>query len=167
MSEKKIDNLHLEKAVDEEVALGDEALAVAMDERIIWFMHFIKKQIMAESIDHEAITPPQFGLLYCLCHRGQTTMTTLSQEMHLTHGASTGMVDRLIKLKLVERMRSETDRRVVYVSITERGQELIERMRVRRHAILKNIIKSLTNEERKLFIKVNTLFKEKLDKYVE
>jgi DNA-binding MarR family transcriptional regulator len=63
--------------------------------------------------------------------------------MHLTHGASTGMVDRLIKLKLVDRVRSEEDRRVVYVSITDRGRELVERMRERRYSILKNIINSL------------------------
>ena len=94
-------------------------------------------------------------------------MSSLSQDMHLTHGASTGMVDRLIKLKLVDRVRSEEDRRVVYVSITDRGRELVERMRERRYSILKNIINSLTEEERKLFIKVNTLLKEKLDTYVE
>ena len=147
--------------------LEEQALVQALDERMIWFMHFMKKQILAESIDDEAITPPQFGLLYCLCIRGQTTMSALSQEMHLTHGASTGMVDRLIKLKLVERMRSEEDRRVVYVSITERGRELVERMRQRRHSILRNLIKSLTEEERQLVIQVDGIFKKKLDTYVE
>jgi hypothetical protein len=43
-----------------------QALVQALDDRMIWFMHFMKKQILAESIDDEAITPPQFGLLYCL-----------------------------------------------------------------------------------------------------
>ncbi len=162
MTEKKQKQLALSAKESEE-----QALVQALDDRMIWFMHFMKKQILAESIDDEAITPPQFGLLYCLCHKEQTTMSSLSQDMHLTHGASTGMVDRLIKLKLVDRMRSEEDRRVVYVSITDRGRELVERMRDRRHSILKNIINSLTEEERKLFIKVNTLLKEKLDTYVE
>lgn len=147
--------------------LEEQALVQALDERMIWFMHFMKKQILAESIDDEAITPPQFGLLYCLCIKGQTTMSALSQDMHLTHGASTGMVDRLIKLKLVERTRSEEDRRVVYVSITERGRELVERMRQRRHSILKNIIKSLTEEELQLVLQVDGILKKKLDTYVE
>lgn len=142
--------------------LGDDYLAEVLDEGIISLMHFIKSQFLAESIDNELITPPQFGLLYCLHQRGQTTMSELSQEMHLTHGASTGMVDRLVKLKLVERQRSEEDRRVVYVSISSRGQELIERMRARRHTILKKIIHGLSHEERRLFLKVNTLFKEKI-----
>ena len=151
---------------EKDMDLGDEHLVQVVDEGIIGMMYFIKNQIMEESIDNELVTPPQFGLLHCLHMNGQTTMSALSQQMHLTHGASTGMVDRLVKLKLVERKRSEEDRRVVYVTISERGLNLIERMRQRRHAILKNIIKGLKPEERRLFLKVHALFKEKL-KHVE
>lgn len=142
--------------------LEDEDLVQMLDEGIILLLQFIKSQILAESINNEPITPPQFGLLYCLHQRGQITMSELSREMHLTHGASTGMVDRLVKMKLVERQRSKKDRRIVFVSISSRGKELIERMRIRRHAILKKIIQEMNTEERYLLLKVNRLIKEKI-----
>ena len=161
----------MNKHIDTEAGLehpdhDEDRLVATLDEGIIALMQFVKNQILAESIDDEVVTPPQFSMLYCLQHQGQTTMSALSQQMALTHGALTGMVDRLVRLKLVERRRSEEDRRVVYVSISERGQALIERMRLRRCAILKNIIKGLNPEERRLFLRVDALFKEKL-KHVE
>ncbi len=38
----------------------------------------------------------------------------------------TGIIDRLVKMKLVERTRSETDRRVVLTQVTARGIDLIK-----------------------------------------
>ena len=40
----------------------------------------------------------------------------------------TGIVDRLVRMKLVERTRSETDRRVVLVQPTPAGIELVTRI---------------------------------------
>jgi DNA-binding MarR family transcriptional regulator len=40
----------------------------------------------------------------------------------------TGIVDRLVRMKLVERTRSETDRRVVLVRATEDGVKLIQQI---------------------------------------
>ena len=41
----------------------------------------------------------------------------------------TGIMDRLVKMKLVERTRSETDRRVVLVQPTSDGIKLLNRIR--------------------------------------
>jgi DNA-binding MarR family transcriptional regulator len=43
----------------------------------------------------------------------------------------TGIIDRLIKMQLVQRTRSEADRRVVLVQATPAGTELVRRIRDR------------------------------------
>jgi DNA-binding MarR family transcriptional regulator len=41
----------------------------------------------------------------------------------------TRLVDKLVEQKLVRRMRTEEDRRVVLLTLTERGQKLVDRLR--------------------------------------
>lgn len=138
----------------------------SLDEMFMLMMRFTKKQLLGESIHGTVITPPQFGLLmHCQC--GPKTMKTLSEQMGLTHGAITGLVDRLHKLGLVDRQRSEEDRRVVHVLVTAEGQELIQRINDRRHDILRKILRQLSADERKFMLKIHTFVKDKLINYVE
>ena len=74
------------------------------------------------------ITFPQFMALSVLyLHPERCTMTDLSNvSPHQDPAAMTGMVNRLMKLGLAERCRSETDRRVVMVGITAAGRTVVE-----------------------------------------
>lgn len=130
-------------------------------------MRFTKHQILKESIENNQITPPQFGMLHCLKCVGPQTMKDIAQNMDLTHGACTGLIDRLHKLGLVERERPEHDRRVVTVNITEAGEHLIQRIQEKRHAILRKIISQLTPEESRLLLKIHSFAKEKLQHYAD
>lgn len=146
--------------------LTEDEFLSNLDEMFIMMMRFTKQQLLGESIHGTVITPPQFGLLiHCVCE--PKTMKTLSESMGLTHGAVTGLVDRLHKLGLVERERSEEDRRVVHVVVTPAGQELLQRINQRRHDILRKILKQLSSEEQKFMIKIHRFVKEKLINYVE
>lgn len=147
--------------------LSEDELISALDGMFLSLMRFTKKQILEESIHQSTITPPQFGLLVCLVHAGPQTMKELSERMDLTHGASTGLVDRLHRLGLVERERSNEDRRVVHVAVTPEGQQLIDRIDKRRRAILHKIVAQLNPEERRLMLKIDALVKEKLMTYVD
>ncbi|HEY9856949.1 MAG TPA: MarR family transcriptional regulator, partial [Stenomitos sp.] len=54
-----------------------------------------------------------------------STMSRLTDCMHVSPGASTGIIDRLCKLGLVDRTPHPEDRRVVQVCLTEKGQEFV------------------------------------------
>lgn len=145
----------------------DDRLIESSDEMFLLMMRFTKKQLMEESVNDSSITPPQLGVLFHLDKCGPMTMKDLSEMMGLTHGAATGLVDRVLKQGLINRVRLESDRRVVQVSITSQGQELLERIARRRHAILRNIMQELSREDRQFMLKIHHFMKEKLRKYVE
>ena len=56
---------------------------------------------------------------------GQMTMGELAEQVALTSGGVTRLVDRLIEQEFVERRPCPEDRRVHYVAITERGQSVL------------------------------------------
>lgn len=74
------------------------------------------------------LTPSQFAVLECLGHRGELTLGELSSKMLMSCGNMTVVVDNLEKDGLVQRSRSDADRRVIHVSLTADGQALFDQI---------------------------------------
>ena len=77
-------------------------------------------------IERYGLTPPQFAVLEALGHLGRLTLGDLSKKRLVTGGCMTVIVDNLEKEDLVERARSEEDRRVIYVQLTPKGMRLFK-----------------------------------------
>lgn len=58
-------------------------------------------------------------LVGILMHFGEMRISDLSEKIGLSNSTVSGIVDRLEKQGLVKRVRSNEDRRVVYVNVTE------------------------------------------------
>lgn len=72
---------------------------------------------------------PQFFLMAYLSSEEYLTMSDIAKKMGHSTAAATGLVDRLEKLGYVERTHAAEDRRKIMVRITQRGVELISKMR--------------------------------------
>ncbi|MBE7551535.1 MAG: MarR family transcriptional regulator [Anaerolineales bacterium] len=86
---------------------------------------WISKRQFAHRLQKFGLTHPQFMTLATLtAHAEACTMRDLINVMFQDAPTMTGVIDRLVKMKLVERTRSEVDRRVVLVKATPAGSEL-------------------------------------------
>jgi len=72
------------------------------------------------------LTLGEFRVLKVLSESGPSPMVDLATDQTITPAAMTSIVDHLGELGLVERARSEYDRRVVKVSITRKGEEEVK-----------------------------------------
>jgi MarR family 2-MHQ and catechol resistance regulon transcriptional repressor len=79
-----------------------------------------------EHIRTFGLTGSQFGALETLGHKGPLTVGELCRKQLVTGGNMTVVIDNLEREKLVERVRSETDRRVILVHLTEKGKALFD-----------------------------------------
>jgi DNA-binding MarR family transcriptional regulator len=75
------------------------------------------------------LTYAQYGLLFGLRDCPELSTGELGFMAELSPAATTEMLEGLAAAGLVERRRSERDRRVVLVSLTDRGHRLIEERR--------------------------------------
>lgn len=76
---------------------------------------------------HHNTTLPRFDVMAALYRRRDAiTMSELSRLLLVSNGNATAVVDRLEKDGLVKRGSSESDRRTVYVSLTDQGQKQFE-----------------------------------------
>ena len=70
------------------------------------------------------LTPPQFYVLATIGYAGSLPFGEIGAKMMVTVSNLTGIVDRLEQKNLVLRKRDETDRRVVHVTLTDKGANL-------------------------------------------
>ena len=89
----------------------------------------IAKRRFAQRLQSFGLTPPQFMTLAALlAHQKPCMMSDLTDVTFHDAPTMTGIIDRLVKMKLVQRTRSEADRRVVLVQTTPAGSELVRQI---------------------------------------
>lgn len=71
----------------------------------------------------------QYGLLFGLREHEPMSSSELALTAELSPASATEMLDGLVSAGLVRRARSERDRRIVLISLTERGGALVEARR--------------------------------------
>lgn len=71
------------------------------------------------------ITPPQWGILSFLAREQEQTIGALAHRIGVDAPAITNIVQRLEQSGLVERVRDREDQRIVKVSLSEEGQEIM------------------------------------------
>lgn len=74
------------------------------------------------------LTMPQFMVLEALLHKGSMTVGEIKDAILSSNGTVPVIVNNLVKLDLVRRVRDEADHRRFLVELTERGREAIERV---------------------------------------
>jgi len=80
-------------------------------------MHLFRKR-MSKVFEDIGMTAPQSMVCVILSKEKELKITELGTRLSLSNSTVSGIVDRLEKQGMVERKRSEKDKRVVYVSIT-------------------------------------------------
>lgn len=80
---------------------------------------YFKKQL--QEFD---ITPSQYALLSCLWAQDGQTPSQLAQAMHLDTSSITGILSRMEKKDLIDRVYSQEDRRSVSIHLRDEGKVL-------------------------------------------
>lgn len=83
-------------------------------------------QTFSEGLTPFNITPGQYGVLRCLWEDGPCTPKELAQTLRLETSTISGVLDRMEKKGLVERVIDKKDRRSVRVMATESGLAIQE-----------------------------------------
>jgi DNA-binding MarR family transcriptional regulator len=86
--------------------------------------------------------------------RKEITMTELVEYINTPMSTATGIVDRLVKGGYIERGRSETDRRIVILRLTEKGSKLIKSLKDLISKYVNIVLEDLSEEEKQFMIHI-------------
>ncbi|WP_083914587.1 MarR family winged helix-turn-helix transcriptional regulator [Alkalispirochaeta alkalica] len=76
--------------------------------------------------EHHHITVPQVICLKEVAEQDPITLSELTRTVTLTNSTVTGIVDRLEKQDLLQRVRSSSDRRQIHLRLTDKGKAFLQ-----------------------------------------
>ena len=96
------------------------------------------------------LTENQFGSMEILYYLGPQSQRDLGSKLFTSGGNITMVIDNLEKRDLVQRVRSESDRRTIIVSLTEQGRELIAEIMPGQVRAIVELFAPLDSEEQEM-----------------
>lgn len=144
------DNVAKELLLDELKALMDN------------FFYSIKRKFHCNKGDYP-VAEGQFFLMFILWEHGRYKVTDISHRLGITAGAVTAMTDKLVEMGFIRRERSEEDRRIVWLSLTEKGRQVVKKVQDSRFEQIRNIFRNLSEDELQMVTNVFTMLNAKLN----
>jgi DNA-binding MarR family transcriptional regulator len=95
----------------------------------------------------EQVTLTQYRTLVVLASRGPQSLADLAEAADVTPPTATRMCDRLIKKGLVTRRHERGDRRLIRLTLTTKGYELVEAVTKRRRVEIANLLQAIPSEQ--------------------
>ena len=120
--------------------------------RLFFEMDKTLKRSMRKCFEDIGMTMPQSFVMGILVKSGEMKLTELSREMKLSNSTVSGIIDRLEKQQLVERTRSEKDKRIVHVKATHKFHELHDEFVDRAEKSFESLLDTATSEDMDIII---------------
>jgi DNA-binding MarR family transcriptional regulator len=130
-------------------------------QRLMWAG---QKQFGVLLAEHD-LTFPQFLVLAAIHQHGVgCPVGTLAKEMFQSFPTMTGIVNRLKKSRLVERGDDPKDRRKVVITLTQEGQQLLNRAKASRRKQMIDALAGFSAQDRREFLRLLTIILATLEK---
>lgn len=91
----------------------------------------------------------EFAVLELLFHRGRQPIQKIKERILIASSSTTYIIDKLCSKGLTFREYDEEDRRVIYVMLTNKGQELVEDIFPGHAQVIEECFENLTLDELK------------------
>jgi DNA-binding MarR family transcriptional regulator len=111
--------------------------------------------LLEAMLREEGVTPLQIMTLKTLKEQDKKCkMSELAEMRYLTPAAATGIVDKLVHLGMVERSFDEHDRRLVLLSLTERGKQIVSGVDAAMQEMLLRFFKGISESDRSATLRI-------------
>lgn len=116
--------------------------------------------VAAESLADVAdeVTLTQYRTLVVLASRGPQRLSDLADAVGVTSATATRMCDRLIRKKLIHRRTQREDRRNVRITLSAKGQQLVDGVTQNRRNRIQQIVETISAQDQETLITILTSF---------
>jgi DNA-binding MarR family transcriptional regulator len=124
-------------------------------EAIFWLTTETRR-VTKELARRANLTGPQLTILKVLEQVGDMSLSEVSDRIRAQNSTVTGIIDRMEREGLAERVRSKEDRRVVRIHLTDKGLKIAREIPLEPVVILRKALGGLTSTESKELLRIFT-----------
>lgn len=103
--------------------------------------------------EYKDVTTNDMHVIEAVGMEGARNMTSVARSLEVTTGTLTIAINSLVKKGYVDRVRSEEDRRVVLISLSEKGRRAYLHHRRFHEQMIESVVEELTEEEQRILTK--------------
>ena len=103
--------------------------------------------------EYKDVTTNDMHVIEAIGMDGAKNMTSVARSLEVTTGTLTIAINSLVKKGYVYRVRSEEDRRVVLISLSEKGRRAYLNHRRFHEQMIESVVEELTEEEQQILEK--------------
>lgn len=121
----------------------------------ITYVHRLANSMLKRRADvlfQGKVTFSQHVALEALNSDNPLKMKNIAKVLKITLPAVTGLISRLVVMKLAKRVYDKSDRRVIFIVLTDKGKKTIEQTRAVRKKIIAEIFGVLSAGERQTYL---------------
>ncbi|AEN91207.1 Uncharacterized HTH-type transcriptional regulator ywhA [Priestia megaterium WSH-002] len=116
----------------------------------------LKRTLLEDKINEQPynLTITKFLILKFIGVSSKRMVAEISSNLKLTSGATTILLNQLEDDALVQRVRDQKDRRIVWISLTEAGETLVNYVIEQRNLFWQDMLFALTPEEQDEYLRM-------------
>lgn len=108
--------------------------------------------LLEKDVQKYGLNITQFAVLELLYHKGEQPIQRIGEKILITSGSITYVVDKLEKIGYLKRKRCESDRRVIYATLTSEGKQFMDQVFPEHATFVQQLFSPLNEEEKKQLI---------------
>lgn len=129
-----------EKLIEELVELGQKIKEIQLK--------------LTPGILRSELTFTQLWAIYVINKKGETNLKDFARELDIAQSTASSLIDRLVKLKTVNRIIPSEDRRKTLISLTSKGKKFLDDHIEQSKNLYRKLLSRMTLEERKDYLTV-------------
>lgn len=129
-------------------------------------VHKMGEVLISDKIS-ETLTPDQNAMLRYIHKQQPCTSSALSKAFYVKKSAITAIINRLFKKELIKRKRSNDDRRIVYLLLTDKGEQLYKETSQQTSHIVASLMSQFDDEEIRSFMNTYEKLANTLEQQIE
>lgn len=139
--------------------MEDERLDKMVDNLYLFFPLFRKKLFKHKKRSHQGKMPHSYyHVLKILDKHGNLPMSKIGRNVHISKSNMTSLIDKLVENGLAERLPDQNDRRVINISITDKGKDVLKDWRKNSNNEIKKSLSVLSEEDlEKFYVSVENI----------
>ena len=132
--------------------MDEERLNKMVDDLYLFFPLFRKKLFKhKKSLNQKKMPHSYYHILKVLMIRGELPMSEIGRRVYISKSNMTSIIDKLVENGLAERLPDKNDRRVINITITPNGKDLLMNWRKHYNNDIKMNLSTLSDEDIKKF----------------
>lgn len=130
------------------------------DKYIVYFISRTKKkmiQFIEQKLEENGIDDlitSQGNILSALYESDKLTMSQIAKKIGKDKSTVTPLIEKLLKLGYIDKMRNEDDKRITYIILKDKGKQLTPKFDSISAQVYETAYKDFTPEEKETFLRL-------------